>query len=91
LIFVSLKEINLIIFVKNNDMTTLNVRPRNKKEYNTFSKILKALNADFEVEERNNIINNQELIEKIKLSHKQKEAGTLKTINPKEIWKSIGL
>lgn len=70
-------------------MTTLTVQAKDKRHLSKIKLALKLVDAEFK--EENNIISNPELIEKIKLSHTQKQAGTLKTIDPKNIWKSIGL
>jgi hypothetical protein len=66
-------------------MTILTVKPRSKKELIVFKKVLKALDADFELSNENENLYNAEFIERILETKKQKSYK----IDPRNLWESI--
>lgn len=67
-------------------MTTLTVSPRNKKELATVKKVLELLNVKFVPAEESPY--DSEFVEKIKNAEKR---GKFKTVNPNDVWGSLGL
>lgn len=67
-------------------MTTLTVAPKNKKELDTVKKVLELLNVKFVPVEESPY--DSEFVEKIKKAEKR---GKFKTINPNDVWESLGL
>lgn len=70
-------------------MTTITVKARNKKELAKIKIALKLIDADFYENQEDKTITNPELLKRIE----EVKNGTaiLKTIDVKNLWKSIGL
>jgi hypothetical protein len=71
-------------------MTTIIVRPKNKKELSKIKSALKLVEVEYE-EKQDDFISFELLKKDIEQSRKDKIEGKSTNINPKNIWKSIGL
>lgn len=71
-------------------MTTIKVRPRNKKEKSLIKTFFKALDLEIEETQDNDTeITNPVILERLhKLHHEYKEENYIR-IDPKNVWKSI--
>jgi hypothetical protein len=67
-------------------MTTYTVKPKNKKEAAILKKILKALNADFEINEDETPYN-PEFVTKILKGDEEYKEGKTKGIRTSDLWK----
>jgi hypothetical protein len=65
-------------------MTSLLVKPRNKKELSTFKKVLKLLDADFETKEKPY---NPDFVAKILRGVEDSKNGKCVTITLEDLWK----
>lgn len=70
-------------------MTTIKVRPRNKKEKSLIKTFFKALDLEIEETEDNDTeITNPVILERIERLRKDRKNNTIQ-INPDKLWESI--
>jgi len=69
-------------------MDTIIIKPKNKKELDFFKTLFEQLQVEVEFRDAEHE-KPYNLTELNKSVIRQKEAGTLKTIDPKNVWKSI--
>jgi hypothetical protein len=70
-----------------NSMTTLTVKPKNKKELAAIKKILVGFNVDFDTNDDIEKPYNQEFVDKILQSKEEFKQGKFKTIDSVDLWK----
>jgi hypothetical protein len=68
-------------------MTTLTVRPKNKKEAVILKKVLKALDVDFETSSNDESLYSPEFVNRIL---DKKKHGNFTTIDTADVWGSLG-